>query len=470
MTGGLVLDRRARVLAGGRVLVGGDPPRALRFTDAGARALRTLLADPPPREADPAHAALAHRLVDVGVAHPRPARAHALEVTVVVPVRDRAAALDRCLTALPEARVVVVDDGSRDAGAVAAVCRRHGARLIRRHTPGGPAAARNAALDDVSTELVAFLDSDCVPEPGWLELLAGALADPRVAAAAPRVRPADPDPERGPARVGPVARFAAARSPLDMGDAPAAVRPGARIAYVPTAALLVRRAALGAGFDSGLRHGEDVDLVWRMHDAGWRIRYEPAATVRHAEPDRWRELMARRYRYGTAAGPLARRHPARLAPIVVHPRPITVVALAGAGWPAPTALDAAVHLVATTVRLRRARVPPRAAAALAARGLGDSVAAIGRTATMLVPALLGAGLARRRTRPAALGLLLAEPARGWVRARPRLDPIRWAALAIADDVAYGAGVWVGAARERTTLPLRPTLTRRPPSGRGRAST
>ena len=47
-----------------------------------------------------------------------------------------------------------------------------------------------------------------------------------------------------------------------------------KVSYVPTAALLVRRAALdsvtpggGAVFDPALRYGEDVDLVWRLHDA-----------------------------------------------------------------------------------------------------------------------------------------------------------------------------------------------------------
>ncbi len=491
MNGSVDLDRGARVLDGGRTVVGGDPPRALRFTDAGARALGALLAQdtappaedtaplaqdtappaedtaPPAEDSDPARRALRTRLIDGGVAHPRPRRAPASvgDVTVVVPVRDRAAALDRCLAAVADTRVIVVDDGSRDAAGVVAVCARHGARLIRRERSGGPGVARNAALAHVSTELVAFLDSDCVPDAGWLELLAGTLADPRVAAAAPRVRPVDPDPDPGPGpgpahrRAGPVARFAASRSPLDMGDAPTAVRPGGRISYVPTAALLVRRSALDGGFDPGLRHGEDVDLVWRIHDAGHRVRYEPAATVRHAEPRRWRELLARRYRYGTSAAPLARRHPSRLAPIVVHPRPVAVVALAAAGRPALAAGAAVAHVAATTVRLRRAGVPPRAGAGLAARGLADSAVAIGRAATMLAPALLAAGLVLRRTRPAALGLLLAEPVRGWSRVHPRLDPVRWAALAIADDVAYGAGVWAGAARARTTLPLRPARAR-----------
>ena len=61
----------------------------------------------------------------------------------------------------------------------------------------------------------------------------------------------------------------------------------------------------------------------------------------------------------------------------------------------------------------------------------------------------------RRTRPAALALLLAPPLDEWARRRPPLDPVRWTLASLADDAAYGAGVWRGCLRERTIAPLRP---------------
>ena len=475
--------RRGRRPPAGRVLVGGDPPRALRLSAAGAAVLDRLRTTG--AGASAGERGLARTLVDGGLAHPRPGRVAVTGVTVVVPVRDRSEELDRCLAAagVPGRALLVVDDGSRDPGAVAAVCARHGARLVRRAACGGPAAARNTALSHVDTPLVAFLDSDCVPRPGWLGALLGHFADPVVGAVAPRVtgggdagspagdgppaalahpfpigeRMCQPSDEgaRPPARAGAVGRFAAARSPLDLGPRPARVAPGGRVSYVPTAALLVRREAFGDGFDPALRYGEDVDLVWRLHDAGWRVRYDPAAVVDHAEPARLSALLARRFHYGTSTAPLAARHPGRLAPFVVHPWSVAVVGLALARRPGLAAAVAAAQGVALTRRLRPAGAGAREAAAWPARGVTQTLVAGGRTATMLAPGVLAAGVAGRRTRPAALVLVLASPLAEWVARRPALDPVRWTALSVADDVAYGAGVWVGAFRTRTSAPLRP---------------
>ena len=451
MSRSLELDHLARVYRGGRTLLGGDPLRVLCLSEPGAAAAQRLLGGVAP--GTPGESALAERLIVAGIAHPRPATAPVRDVTVIIPVHDRAAELDRCLTALGAVSTLVVDDGSHDARSVAAVAAAHGARLIREDTAGGPAGARNIGLSHADTALVAFLDSDCVPEPGWLAILCGALNDPSVGAVAPRIRPLPGD-------GGVLARFAADRSPLDLGPHPARVQPGGRVAYVPTAALLARTAALGDGFDPVLRYGEDVDLVWRIHDRGWWVRYEPAATVRHAEPSRAAQLLRRRFAYGTSAGPLAQRHPDRLNPLRLHPRPAAVVGLLLARRPRSAALMTGVHVALTGRALNKVGVPPRAAATLALTGVADSAVAVGRATTMLLPGLLAVGLTHRRTAPVALALALAEPARSWVRSSRGLDPLRWSALVITDDMSYGAGVCAGALRSRTVAPLTPALVLR----------
>ncbi|MBB4931203.1 mycofactocin system glycosyltransferase [Lipingzhangella halophila] len=469
---GIELDPETVVLPGGRALLGGDPVRLLKLSEAGARAFEELSRGP---VRTPAAGALARRLLATGTAHPRPpAGATCPRVSVVVPVRDRPAELDRLLGAVAEtsteaAEVIVVDDGSRDPVPVAATAARHGARLVLRDTCAGPAAARNAGLAACAdTEVVAFVDSDCVPPPGWLTRLGAHFSDPAVAAVAPRIRPL-----AGGRSL--LARYAGARSPLDLDHREAPVRPGTRVGYVPTAVLLVRRAALTAAFDEALRYGEDVDAVWRMIDSGWQVRYAPSVQVAHEEPATWSQYLRRRYRYGTSAGPLARRHPERLAPVVLRPWSAAVAALLLVGRPGAAGAVAAFSAVRMSSALRGSGVTAPLAAKMTVRPVGSTLVGLGRYAAQLtLPAALAAALVppgRRGRRLAALGGLLAAPAlRDWFASRPGVDPVRWTLACLVDDAAYGAGVWRGALRSRTLRPLLPRMAGEREAGSSAAGT
>jgi mycofactocin system glycosyltransferase len=437
----VVLDPDVRTYGGGRVVLGGHPARLLR--------LRSPVDDV---LADDAARGVVRTLVDGGLAHPRPGPQSVRDLTVVVPVHDRADELDRCLTALGnDVPVLVVDDGSTDPAPVAAIAQKHGAGLLRREQNGGPAAARNDGLSATDSRFVAFLDSDCTPAPGWLEQLIGHVAEERVAAVAPRVRSAE-----GGALL---ARYARARGPLDAGPREAGVRPGGRVAYVPTAALLVRRAALGAGFDPALRYGEDVDLVWRLHDAGHRVRYDPRTVVTHTEPATWPAWLARRHRYGTSAAPLSRRHRGRLTPLVLPPWHTLAVALLAAGHPLAATAAAAVPAVRVHRQLRAAGLPTAAATGAAARATARAIrqtaAGLGGAGAVVTAPVLLALTGPRRTRRAAAVALLTPPVLDWLARRPAVDPLTWTALRLADDLAYASGVWRGCWTARTAAPLLP---------------
>lgn len=449
---GLELAAGVRRYAGGRVLAGGSPLRVLRLSATGARAVQQLEAG---RPATAAARRLATRLVEAGLANPVPGDGvPAPGVTVVVPARDRLTDLQACLASLgPEPNVVVVDDGSRQPWAIAELCRRHQARYLRRECSGGPAAARNAGLAAVQTELVAFLDSDCTVSAGWLETLGRHFTDPLVGAVAPRIRPSAVP--QASARE----RYAAARSPLDLGPRARPVAPGRPVSYAPAAALVARTRSLDGGFAEFLRYGEDIDLVWRLQERGWTVRYDPSVLVAHREPASWRGLLIRRYRYGTSAAALAHRHPGRLAPVVLAPRPTLAAVLVLAGWPAPALAVALSAPLRHARRLYRAGLPPAAIGALGPRAVWHTLLGLSRAGTTLAAPVLVGALAARPTRRAAALLLAAAPAAQWLTARPALDPVRWTAAAIADDVAYGAGVWRGCLREWTVGPLRPRFAR-----------
>ncbi|KQS66627.1 mycofactocin biosynthesis glycosyltransferase MftF [Modestobacter sp. Leaf380] len=455
----VVLDPRTRHRDDGGTLLGGSPLRLLRLTPRA----RALLVEGGLTVRDRTTGTLAARLLDSGLAHPRPTPVVPADVTVVVPVKDRAAELDRLLAALradPETAdlpVTVVDDGSADPAGLAAVSARHRADVLRHDTSRGPSAARNAGLRAARTGAVAFLDSDCVPRPGWLGVLAAHLADPRLALVAPRISALPGE------RPGWVTGYEDAVSALDMGDHPAAVAPLTGVSYVPSAALLARREALGDGFDESMQVAEDVDLVWRLAAAGWRVRYEPAARVAHEHPARTGEWLRRRAFYGTGAALLAQRHGSAVAPVVMSPWSAAAWALVLLGGRAGALAAAGVLAVATRGLARRLGDPPPTglAATLVVRGSFAAGRTLARSVTrhhwpLAVP-LLGSRRARR------LVLLAAtvDAVGAWWPHRQRVGLLRFAAARRLEDLAYGVGLWRGAWRARDVRALLPA---RPPRG------
>lgn len=431
------LDRRVEVLDGGRALLGGDPTRLLRLSAAGARFVAGGEFEP----STTAHQTLVDRLVDASMAHPEPEPVDVGDLVVVVPVRDRPEALDRCLAALAGSgatRIVVVDDGSVDAAAHAAVAARHGAHLVRRERSGGPAAARMTgwrALDP-RPEFVAFVDSDVTLER-WGALL-GHFSAPRCGLVAPRVVHR--------AGEGTVDRYEAVASPLDLGPDPAPIRAGTRVSYVPAAALVVRATAFDqvGGFDETLDVGEDVDLLWRLADAGWRCRYEPAAVVVHAGRSRLPELLRRRFDYGRSAALLDARHPGRLPPVRGSRWSVAVTALAATGHP----VLAAAVTAGNAAGLARKIADRQLAVRLVVRGhLGFARQVARALIRPWFPLTFVVGARSRRARRLAVLGALVHPL---VERRP-------VALSLLDDAAYSAGVWVGCLRARRAGPLRPEI-------------
>lgn len=457
---GFALASRVRVCDDGAQLVADG--RVVRLSAAA----RQLVARAPLRiGADPQARVLARALVDRGLAEPwwsapAPRDADVDDVTVVVPTRDRADAVGRLLAALPpHVPVVVVDDGSRDPEELGQVAARAGARLVRLPVNRGPAAARNAGLRAVATPYVVFCDSDVLPVPGWLGILRRHFSDPAVAVVAPRVRGLEPTP--GDDWLG---RYEQARSSLDLGPKPAAVRIHGAVAYLPSAFLLVRCAALedpavGGAFDERMRAGEDVDLVWRLLEADWRVRYEPAAQVRHDHRTRLGPWLARKAFYGTSAAPLAQRHSHAVAPVVMTPASavLSLALLAQRRWSVPVAAGAlAWTVVSGARRLEHSRRPVATASTLALEG---AVATVWQLAGSLSrhhwPLAMTWAIGSSRGRRALLIAGVAEALADLARTRPHLDPVRYVVAHRVDDLAYGAGVWWGALRQRSPRALLP---------------
>ncbi len=450
-----------RVIRGGELLMGGSPLRILTLSPRAGVLVLGWLAGQPVSDA-PGERALARRLLDAGLADPDPPpRPHAAgALTIVVPVYADPERLRACLAPLAgKWPTVVVDDGSPDPAPIAAVAEQFGVRFVRHRENRGPAAARNTGLAMAETPAVAFLDADCVPPADFPGRLLDHLDDPAVALAAPRIVTH--------ARAsGAIAAYERCRSALDMGPRPSLVRPYSPVWYVPSAAMLARRDALGRGFDEDLWLGEDVDLVWRLHDAGWQLRYDPQVTVAHEDRVHPLAWYRRRVAYNESVAPLLRRHPERVPVLFLAPAAAPAWAAALAGTPPAVVILAA----ARAFRLRRAigaRLP--AAGAWAAK-LGADVtlregrelarALVGPWAPFALAALTLTHGRRRRGLAIRLGALLSAMALvDWLADRPALDPGTYAVLRLADESSRGAGIWLGCLRARD---FRALLPRRPP--------
>src|SRR5262249_26211704 len=148
------------------------------------------------------------------------------------------------------------------------------------------------------------------------------------------------------------------------------VRAGTRVSYVPAAALVVRSAALLAagGFDEGLRWGEDVDLVWRLDEAGRQGRYAPTAGVGHEPRATPRGGMAPRAAYGSSAAALAERHPGAVPAVAVSGWSAAVWVLAMGGAPVLAVAVAGGTAAALIRKLKGLPRPAFEAVMLAGRG------------------------------------------------------------------------------------------------------
>jgi hypothetical protein len=224
------------------------------------------------------------------------------------------------------------------------------------------------------------------------------------------------------------------------------------VPYVPSTTLVVRRDAIGVGFDERLRVGEDVDLVWRIAASGWGVLYDPAATVRHEHRTSARGFAARRLQYAMSIGLLAARHPAALPALRVDASTAVVLVALMRRPRLAVGLAAVVFLRMHRATRHCVRHPVRLAMTL---GLRSLVAATRRLAFAIRrPWWPLCALAAMRSRRWA-ALLAAAYGVGLVESRPARPS--HAALSLVDDVISGTGTWWSCLRRGILTPLLPVL-------------
>jgi hypothetical protein len=154
-----------------------------------------------------------------------------------------------------------------------------------------------------------------------------------------------------------------------------------------------------------------------------------------------------------------------MTPMFIQPWPFACCAAIAARQPvlavaAPAAGARSLRRTLRTAGVPDADLPTRTVTTAAAQGAALTWLGLGRYLVQFAPWLLAGGLLSRRTRLAAAGLALAPILSEWAERDRPLDPVRFAAGCLADEIAYGAGVVSGSVRARTIVPLRPVVVRR----------
>jgi mycofactocin system glycosyltransferase len=264
-------------------------------------------------------------------------------ISIIIPSRNRAAQLERCLRSLltleypaTALEIIVVDDASTDETPTmlqrfVEETAKHGwtIKLIHHAEQQGVGKGRNTGTAAASFDLLAYIDSDCVASPGWLKELVPAFQDARLGAVGGLLRAYE--------RTSMVGRYEDVRSSLFMGMRAQEVQADGSIPYVPTANLLVRRQAWQQleGF-APLNFGEDVDFCRRLLAAGYRVRYLPYGTVYHDYRTSLRDFLRTRVAYASSEAILLRLHPHERRTLILPPEQATFAALTIMGiWRIP---------------------------------------------------------------------------------------------------------------------------------------
>lgn len=204
-------------------------------------------------------------------------------ISVVIPHLNQPAMLGRCLASLKAGHrtpdeIIVVDNGSGQLPQE--ICAAYPeVQLLQEPTPG-PGPARNRGVAQATGDILAFIDADCLADPGWLAAAEAAMEDPAAEILGGDVRIAYTDP--------------AHLTQLEAYESIYAYRMDryiAREGFTGTGNLVVRRAVLEAvGPFAGLSVAEDRDWGQRATKAGHKIRYIAGMKVYHPARARFSEL------------------------------------------------------------------------------------------------------------------------------------------------------------------------------------
>jgi GT2 family glycosyltransferase len=251
--------------------------------------------------------ALSRRWLERGsAAHPTRQGAVTTDVTIAICTHERPDELTAVLDALTRIAsnypILVIDNRPVTDGTRRVVQRFANVHYVREDSPGLNA-ARNRALREATTAIVAFTDDDAAPEAGWAAALARNFDHPLVLAVTGLTLPRELD---TPAQIWFERMSGFGRGYFRREFVPLECSPHAAGQAGAGANMAIRRDVvdLVGGFDERLdagtptRSGGDHEMFARILAGGYRLVYEPAAVSRHRHRRAWQELQHTLHGYG----------------------------------------------------------------------------------------------------------------------------------------------------------------------------
>jgi len=231
---------------------------------------------------------------------------NSVEASIIIPTFNSALRIGNCLDALlqhtqgRDVEILVVNDGSTDD--TADVVRRYPTVRLMNQANAGPAAARNRGAMECSGQVLVFTDDDCIATPGWLDSMLEPFQQPEVVGVKGAYRTRQKSL---------LARFVQ----IEYEDRYRLMNSADSIDFVDTYSAAFRRDRFFemSGYDTSfpVACAEDIELSYRMSNAGWKMKFAPEAIVYHTHPDTLRTYLAKKYKFAFWRVEAVRKNPGK---------------------------------------------------------------------------------------------------------------------------------------------------------------
>ena len=247
-----------------------------------------------------------------------------LMISVIIPTYNRRHELEKLLHSLnsqtlspSQLEIIVVDDGSDD-GTEEWLTKNLDQfkvkTLFYTQVHGGPGAARNLGMEKARGDIFAFIDTDCIAEPKWLEHLVKPFNSEKTGAVGGKEITDDKDP------LFMRCLHYLMTSPLTTGGLRG--KKGRKLArfYPRTFNMAISRKVYQTtkGFKN-MFHAEDIELSYRIKKKGFDLIYQDSARVYHRRRDKPGKFLKQIFHMGKARITLAHLHPASLELLHILP-------------------------------------------------------------------------------------------------------------------------------------------------------